>query len=73
MTPAKFTALAAIAGARDSKATQSARLVLVDGMAQKKAAKLYGITPQTVSVAVRRIKDAEALAVAAMKENENDD
>lgn len=70
MTPTQFTPLAVLAGARDSKATKAARLVLVDGVAQKKAAKLYGITPQTVSVAVRRIKNAEALAKAAMKENE---
>lgn len=69
MNDRKFSALAALAGARDSKATKAARLVLVDLVEQKKAAKICCIAPQTVSVAVRRIKDAEALAKAAMKEN----
>lgn len=56
MNDRKFSALAALAGARDSKATAAARLVLVDGKRKAQAARELGIDPAAVRRAVIRIE-----------------
>ena len=56
MNHRKFSALAALAGARDSKATAAARLVLVDGKSKAQAARELGIDPAAVRRAVIRIE-----------------
>lgn len=56
MNNRKFSALAALAGARDSKATAAARLVLVDGKRKAQAARELGIDPAAVRRAVIRIE-----------------
>ena len=56
MNNRKFSALAALAGARDSKATMAARLVLVDGKRKAQAARELGIDPAAVRRAVIRIE-----------------
>lgn len=68
MNHRKFSTLAAIAGARDSKATQSARLVLVDGLTVSRAARLVGIAQPTAWNAVKRIEAAEVKAANIMEE-----
>lgn len=56
MNDRKFSTLAALAGARDSKATAAARLVLVDGKRKAQAARELGIDPAAVRRAVIRIE-----------------
>lgn len=57
----KFSALAALAGARDSKATAAARLVLVDGKRKAQAARELDIDPAAVRRAVLRIEKTEKI------------
>ena len=57
----KFSAIAALAGARDSKATAAARLVLVDGRRKAQAARELGIDPAAVRRAVLRIQKTEKI------------
>ena len=61
MNNRKFSALAALAGARDSKATAAARLVLVDGKRKAQAARELGIDPAAVRRAVLRIEKTEKI------------
>lgn len=61
MDDRKFSALAALAGARDSKATMAARLVLVDGRRKAQAARELGIDPAAVRRAVLRIQKTEKI------------
>lgn len=61
MNNRKFSALAALAGARDSKATMAARLVLVDGRRKAQAARELGIDPAAVRMAVLRIQKTEKI------------
>ena len=61
MDDRKFSALAALAGARDSKATRAARLVLVDGKRKAQAARELGIDPAAVRRAVLRIQKTEKI------------
>ena len=56
MNDRKFSTLADLAGARDSKATTAARLVLVDGKRKAQAARELGIDPAAVRRAVIRIE-----------------
>ena len=69
MNNRKFSALAALAGARDSKATAAARLVLVDGKRKAQAARELGIDPAAVRRAVIRIETTQQI-IERMK---NDD
>lgn len=66
MNNRKFSALAALAGARDSKATAAARLVLVDGKRKAQAARELGIDPAAVRMAVIRIEKTEQI-IESMK------
>ena len=61
MNNRKFSALAALAGARDSKATAAARLVLVYGKRKAQAARELGIDPAAVRMAVLRIQKTEKI------------
>ena len=61
MDDRKFSALAALAGARDSKATMAARLVLVEGKRKAQAARELGIDPAAVRRAVLRIQKTEKI------------
>lgn len=61
MNARKFSAIAALAGARDSKATAAARLVLVDGKRKAQAARELGIDPAAVRRAVLRIEKTEKI------------
>lgn len=61
MNDRQFTALASLAGARDSKATAAARLVLVDGKRKAQAARELGIDPAAVRMAVLRIEKTEKI------------
>lgn len=61
MDDRKFSALAALAGARDSRATSAARLVLVDGKRKVQAARELGIDPAAVRMAVLRIEKTEKI------------
>lgn len=61
MNNRKFSALASLAGARDSKATAAARLVLVDGKRKAQAARELGIDPAAVRRAVLRIEKTEKI------------
>lgn len=69
MNHRKFSSLAALAGARDSKATAAARLVLVEGLTVSRAARQVGIAQPTAYKAVKRIETTEQL-IERMK---NDD
>ncbi len=66
MTKQQFDALAELAGMLDSDSRRAAGLVLVDGLTQAHAATQASITVQGVSQAIKRIKCAQALAVAAV-------
>ena len=61
MNDRQFSVLAAIAGARDSKATAAARLVLVDGKRKSQAARELGIDPSAVRRAVIRIETTQQI------------
>lgn len=61
MNNRQFTALAALAGARDSRATAAARLVLVDGLRKAQAARELGIDPAAVRRAVLRIERTQTI------------
>lgn len=57
MTPRQFTA--ALSGRRinpDGKATKAARMVLVDGLSRREAARTMGLHLATVANAVKRIQ-----------------
>ena len=69
MDDRKFSALAALAGARDSKATAAARLVLVDGKRKAQAARELGIDPAAVRRAVIRIETTEQI-IESMKDDD---
>ena len=69
MNNIKFSALAALAGARDSKATSAARLVLVDGKRKAQAARELGIDPAAVRRAVIRIETTEQI-IESMKDDD---
>lgn len=69
MNNRKFSALAALAGARDSKATAAARLVLVDGKRKAQAARELGIDPAAVRRAVIRIETTEQI-IERMKDDD---
>ena len=69
MNNRKFSALADLAGARDSKATAAARLVLVDGKRKAQAARELGIDPAAVRMAVLRIEKTEKI-VESMRDDD---
>lgn len=69
MNNRKFSALAALAGSRDSKATAAARLVLVDGKRKAQAARELGIDPAAVRRAVIRIETTEQI-IERMKDDD---
>ena len=69
MNDRKFSALAALAGARDSKATSAARLVLVDGKRKAQAARELGIDPAAVRRAVLRIEKTQQI-IERMKDDD---
>ena len=69
MNDRKFSTLAALAGARDSKATAAARLVLVDGKRKAQAARELGIDPAAVRRAVIRIETTEQI-IESMKDDD---
>ena len=62
MTRSQFNALAELAGLRDSSARQGAYLVLIEGAKQVTAALAVGASQQTVSRAVRRIRETQRAA-----------
>ena len=66
MTRSQFNALAELAGLRDSKARAGARLVLIEGAKQVTAALAVGASQQTVSRAVRRIRETQRAARMAI-------
>jgi len=68
MNHRKFSSLAALAGARDSKATAAARLVLVEGLTVSRAARQVGIAQPTAYKAVKRIEAAYVKAVVLNEE-----
>jgi predicted DNA-binding protein (UPF0251 family) len=59
MTPKRFSALARLIRMRRGAAEEAARLVLVDGMRPIEAARRIGLSPQSVSNAVARVRRAE--------------
>lgn len=63
MTKSQFEALADLTGLRDSRAKQGAYLVLCQQAKQVTAALAVGASQQTVSKAVRRIREAKRLAL----------
>jgi len=65
MTDAQIDALCELIRAGDGPGMQAARLVLVQGLKPADAARTTGATPQVVSDAVRRLRRAHELAVAA--------
>lgn len=69
MNHRKFSALAALAGARDSKATAAARMVLVDGKRKAQAARALGIDPAAVRMAVLRIEKTQQI-IERMKDDD---
>ena len=69
MNDRKFSALAALAGASDSKATSAARLVLVDGKRKAQAARELGIDPAAVRRAVLRIEKTQQI-IERMKDDD---
>jgi DNA-directed RNA polymerase specialized sigma24 family protein len=66
MTRSQFNALAELAGLRDSRARQGAYLVLIEGVKQVTAALAVGASQQTVSRAVRRIRETQRAARMAI-------
>lgn len=64
MNPAAFDAIATLIRSR-GPSRDGARLVLVDGLSRKDAAHRLGIAGTTISKAIRRIRDAEAIILAA--------
>lgn len=63
MTEFQFNVLRELAGMKEgSRATHAARLCLLEGMTQQKAASIAGCKQSTVSAAVNRIKTAQRLA-----------
>tara|TARA_B110000503_G_C6996451_1_gene349626 strand:+ start:672 stop:872 length:201 start_codon:yes stop_codon:yes gene_type:complete len=62
----QFKALADLAGLRDSKARAGAHLVLCQQAKQVTAALAVGTSQQTVSRAVRRIRETQRAARMAM-------
>jgi predicted DNA-binding protein (UPF0251 family) len=59
MTPKRFCAIARLIRMRRGAAEEAARLVLVDGMRPIEAARRIGLSPQSVSNAVARVRRAE--------------
>ena len=66
MLHSQFKALADLAGLRDSKARAGAHLVLCMSAKQVTAALAVGTSQQTVSRAVRRIRETQRAARLAM-------
>lgn len=66
MTNVQFQALAQLLRLRGSKATDAARMVLVDGVSQADAARSTGLTPQAVHNAVKRAQTGLELAQTAV-------
>ena len=66
MTSSQFNALADLAGLRDSRARQGEYLVLIEGAKQVTAALAVGASQQTVSRAVRRIRETQRAARMAI-------
>ena len=64
MTPAQFHAVAELIGSRDP-ARAAARMVLVDGMRPGEAATAAGVSPQSASNAVGRVRRAHESIRAA--------
>lgn len=65
MTPDQFSALAELLHLRAGPAQEAARLVLVDGLRPSEAADKTGISRQSVSGALTRLRRGAALANAA--------
>lgn len=65
MTPAQFDVIAKLIRSRGTEAEQGARFVLVDGMLGIHAAALVDASPQSISNAVRRYREAEELIESA--------
>jgi hypothetical protein len=68
ITGAQFDVIAKMKGAHDpthSNATTAARLVLVDGEKAAQVCKHYQLSPQALSNAVRRYRDAHGAIIAA--------
>lgn len=61
MTLDQFHAIAVLIRMRGGPSEEAARLVLVDGMRPCDAARKVGLSPQGVSDAVRRVKNAAKL------------
>jgi predicted DNA-binding protein (UPF0251 family) len=59
MTPRRFSAIARLIRMRRGAAEEAARLVLVDGLRPIEAARRLGLSPQSVSNAVTRVRRAE--------------
>jgi hypothetical protein len=66
MTKSQFEALADLTGLRDSKARAGAYLVLCQQAKQVTAALAVGASQQTVSRAVRRIRETQRAARMAI-------
>ena len=65
LTAVQFAALAALLRLRASPSQQAARLVFVGGMTQAEAARTLGVTPNTVTNAVARVRAGLSLAKMA--------
>lgn len=58
MTPEQFDVIAKLIRSRGTQAEQGARFVLVDGIAGIEAASRVDASPQSISNAVRRYREA---------------
>lgn len=65
MTPQQFDVIAKLIRSRGTEAEQGARLVLVQGLPGIQAASLVDASPQSISNAVRRYREAEELIDSA--------
>lgn len=65
MTPQQFDVIAKLLRSGDSASGRAARMVLLDGIAPSVAAEQCGISRSSVSDAVGRYRDAEALIAGA--------
>jgi transposase len=60
MDAKQFESIAKLIRSRDPS-REGARLVLVEGLTRKAAAEQLGVTGETISKAVRRVKDADSV------------
>lgn len=59
LAPERFAAIARLIRMRRGPAEEAARLVLVDGLRPSEAARRVGLSPQSVSNAVARVRRAD--------------